>query len=185
MKRPAFDLIFWLACSAELIILACYGIAYNRFVARLESERHDRGYMGFIVAAGCAITITGAAIVVATMAGPLVGLLTWLITLTSFIASGTPMILGSVTRYIQRRQEDEQAALNQMKELPAWFQQLRTGPGGETNGQTETGRLQIQTGTQPRHTGQQSRPQSPRENPGDPRPAHTGTDSGQDHPGLE
>jgi len=78
-----------------LLALATFGVAYNRWVESLEQGGHDRGYMGLIVAFGCTITLAGAAL--------LIGLepVTW--TFLCFIASGTPMILGSIVRHCRAR----------------------------------------------------------------------------------
>ena len=85
---------------AVLAGLALFGCAYNRWVERLEREGSDRGYMGFIVAFGCAVTIAGYALITGSLALALV-------LLACFVASGTPMIVGSVGRHLQARKARE------------------------------------------------------------------------------
>ena len=48
-----FDGWFWVTCVVVGVVLGLFGVRYNRWVAGLESEGHDRGFMGFIVALGC------------------------------------------------------------------------------------------------------------------------------------
>jgi len=60
--------------------------------------------MGLIVALGCAVTLAGAAFIV--------GLEPVLWTLACFAASGTPMILGSITRHCRARAEQRRECLN-------------------------------------------------------------------------
>ena len=86
-----------------LLGLAVFGVAYNRWVESLEKNGHDRGYMGFIVALGCGVTLAGAAFIV--------GLEPALWTLICFAASGIPMIAGSVDRYCQARKQQRQECL--------------------------------------------------------------------------
>lgn len=78
-----------------LLALAAFGYFYNHWVEHLENGGHDRGYMGLIVAFGCTITLAGAAL--------LVGLeqIAW--TFLCFVASGLPMVLGSIVRHCRAR----------------------------------------------------------------------------------
>lgn len=87
-----------------LLGLAIFGVLYNRWVESLEKQGHDRGYMGFIVALGCGVTLAGAAFIV--------GLETTLWTLVCFVASGTPMIAGSICRYCRGRAQHRQECLD-------------------------------------------------------------------------
>lgn len=77
-----------------LLALAVFGYLYNRWVAGLVSEGHDRGYMGFIVALGCGVVILGWMLITVDLAGAL-------ILLAAFAAAGVPMILGSIERYVR------------------------------------------------------------------------------------
>lgn len=77
------------------LVLALFGMGYNAWVAHLKRNGDDRGFMSLIVVVGCAVT------------GVVFGLATdpWLILpfLLCFGASGTPMALGSIHRYIDER----------------------------------------------------------------------------------
>jgi hypothetical protein len=80
-------------------LLAAFGAGYNHWVAHLEEQGHHRGYLSFIVALG--VGMTGLAFSLAT---------SWqlgLILLGCFIASGGPMIWGSISRYITARAAEE------------------------------------------------------------------------------
>lgn len=92
-----------------LLALVVFGYFYNRFVEYLESQGHDRGYMGFIVAGGTAVTLIGLAIVAGVEAA--------LWALGCFTASGTLMIWGSVSRHCNRRRQDQDKANNIAKEI--------------------------------------------------------------------
>lgn len=71
------------------------GIGYNWLVARLEERHPDHPYTAFLVAAGVAATLAFAAV--------LVGIQAVLLVLTCFVASGLPMALGSMQRYLSQR----------------------------------------------------------------------------------
>jgi len=86
-----------------LLALAIFGVVYNRWVDSLERQGHDRGYMSFIVALGCAVTLAGA--------GFIVGLEPVLWAFVCFAASGIPMIAGSVGRYCRARAQQRQECL--------------------------------------------------------------------------
>ena len=81
------------------LALTLFGIWYNNWVANLEHNGHDRGYMALIVALGCAVTAIGFGLVTSP----------WLtlVLFTCFAASGTPMIIGSILRYIHARDAEE------------------------------------------------------------------------------
>lgn len=93
-----------------LILLAAFGYAYNRIIASLESQGHDRGYMGFIVALGCLATIVGWRLAIHN---PISDIEPGIWLLACFAASGTPMIIGSVDRHIKARDAEQQALLKQ------------------------------------------------------------------------
>lgn len=81
------------------LLLLIFGGLYNQLVAFLERQGYLEGYLSLIVAAGVFITLIG------------VSILSWevaLIILVCFIASGTPMIIGSITRYIHQRAKFQQ-----------------------------------------------------------------------------
>ena len=87
-----------------LLALAVFGYIYNRWVDSLEKWGHDRGYMGFIVALGCAVTLAGAALII--------GLEPVLWAFVCFAASGIPMIAGSVGRYCRARAQQKRECLD-------------------------------------------------------------------------
>ena len=94
-------------CPTYVIVLVAlfgFGIGYNRLVGKLEHQGHDRGYMGFIVALGCAVTLAGT--------GFIVGLGPVLWALVCFAASGIPMIVGSISRYCRARTQQRQECLD-------------------------------------------------------------------------
>jgi ACR3 family arsenite efflux pump ArsB len=86
---------------AVFLGLMLFGISYNAFVTHIEHK--SEGYMSLIVAAGVLVTLIGVSILSIKAA---------LLALGAFIATGTPMIIGSITRYIQKRE----AALKAIKE---------------------------------------------------------------------
>ena len=85
-------------CQTYVIILVAlfaFGIGYDRLVTHLEHQGHDRGYMGFIVAFGCTVTLLGAGVIIGWEP------VTW--TTMCFAASGIPMIAGSIRRHVRAR----------------------------------------------------------------------------------
>ena len=87
-----------------LLALAVFGYIYNRWVDSLERQGHDRGYMSFIVALGCGVTLAGAALII--------GLEPVLWAFVCFAASGIPMIAGSVGRYCRARTQQKRECLD-------------------------------------------------------------------------
>jgi len=90
--------------------LITFGIGYDALVRWLERKVPDHGYNAFLVAGGTLVTLIGAAF--------LIGPQNALLTLACFVASGLPMIIGSVHRSVrQRAQEREQSAQDAMEAL--------------------------------------------------------------------
>jgi len=82
-----------------IVALLAIGVIFNRAVAWLEVKGYMEGYTSLVVALGILVTLAG------------VALLDWraaLLTLVAFIASGTPMIVGSVSRYIRKREMEQE-----------------------------------------------------------------------------
>lgn len=102
--KPDFGL--YLAVFLGLLL---FGIGYNAFVSWAERKGYTEGYMSLIVAFGVAMTLFGVAILSIQAA---------LVTLLGFIASGLPMTIGSIWRYIQAR---EQSKLAIKREIEARF----------------------------------------------------------------
>lgn len=79
------------------ILLIAFGIGYNWLTEKLEQHGYQHGYLSFIVSLGVAGTLAIAAIRERT---------TILRFFFYFVCSGIPMILGSVYRYVSRRESD-------------------------------------------------------------------------------
>ena len=88
--------------AAILMGLSVFGIIYNSFVTWLERQGHDRGYTALLVVAGVVVTLAAAVLLVGWWTVMVIGLL--------FVASGMPMILGSIARYVSERRRDEAMA---------------------------------------------------------------------------
>jgi hypothetical protein len=90
--------------------LLLFGLAYNHVVAWMEREGHTEGYTAFLVCIGVGITVLGWGVMTRR----------WddmLLLLGCFVASGVPMVLGSVARYMRARARDraaERAALQKV-----------------------------------------------------------------------
>jgi hypothetical protein len=104
---------FSVTVEARLVIsvlagLFLFGCVYNWLVEQLETHGHDRGFMSLIVALGCAVTIGGYGLIVAE----------WRLLALAFgcfTASGTPMIVGSIIRYVRARSGEEQAGYDEAR----------------------------------------------------------------------
>lgn len=82
---------------AIYLVLALVGTLYNLTVAWLERRQYSEGYLSLLVALGVTLTVAPLALISPEWT---------LITLGAFIASGTPMIVGSILRYLQRRERE-------------------------------------------------------------------------------
>lgn len=80
---------------AALVALLAFGHGYNILVTWLHQQSQDHGYTAFLVIGGTLVTMAGLAWIV--------DLRTALIGLACFAASGSPLIIGSVRRSLQRR----------------------------------------------------------------------------------
>lgn len=85
------DLSLYLAVFWALV---AFGILYNAFVAWLERKGYAEGFMSLIVATGVLVTLVGVSIISIEAA---------LMALGGFVATGTPMIIGSIVRYLIAR----------------------------------------------------------------------------------
>lgn len=79
------------------VALFLFGVGYNFFVAWLERRGYHEGYVAYLVVAGTLITI------LATYS--LIGRDAMLLVLACFVASGTPMIVGSCYRHVKEREK--------------------------------------------------------------------------------
>lgn len=132
--------IKWNIGIAILSTLYLFGVLYNRWVAGLERDGHDRGYMGMIVSLGCFVTIGMYTLWVGS-------LYLGLVLLLCFMASGTPMLWGSIARYARQRRHDEEAIKRDVEE---------TLGGLEDGRQADCRGIQRPAGVEPGSTGEQT-----------------------------
>ena len=92
----------WPVFGLVLISLVLFGCGYNALTKWLERNKFERGFVSLLVAGGAAVTVLAA--------GFLIGFEQSLIVLACFAASGLPMMVGSVARYIADRAADEKTA---------------------------------------------------------------------------
>lgn len=92
---------------AVFFALVLFGIGYNALVAWLERKGYTEGYLSLIVALGVFVTLCGVAVLSIQAA---------LLSLGAFFATGTPMIFGSIVRYLRRRDEMKQAIIAEVKD---------------------------------------------------------------------
>ena len=95
--------------SAVILTLVIFGLTYNHLTTYLLNHGYAQGYMGLIVAFGVAATLIGAYFIVGRQATE------W--TFYAFIASGTPMLIGSICRYARQRHDHCQLVQRQTMEL--------------------------------------------------------------------
>lgn len=98
------DLIF----TATAVGLAGFGFAYDRWVASLEDDGRDRGYTSILVVGGTLVTLAGQAM----LQGPRAAVETAML----FVASGTPMIFGSINRHVNARKSEEQLFMDALRQ---------------------------------------------------------------------
>ena len=90
------------------IALGLFGVAYNRLIAWMEREGHTTGYLAFLVAFGVAVTGVGWGLITRRWGDVL-------LLCGCFVASGTPMIIGSMARYMRARARDRAAEREVMR----------------------------------------------------------------------
>lgn len=95
--------------AAVLLGLLIYGAIYNWIVGWLKREECHRGYTALLVVGGTLVTLVGASV--------LIGVKYALLTLACFMASGLPMVLGSMARYMRERLEEEQEIVELTRKL--------------------------------------------------------------------
>jgi len=96
--RATFGQVFPL-----LAWLLVFGVVYNSLVAWLECKGYTEGFLSLIVALGVFGTLMG------------IASLSWqvaLVALAGFVATGTPMIVGSIARYIRQREALKRELMN-------------------------------------------------------------------------
>ena len=97
--------VYWRILAVFGMLLA-FGAFYDRFVASLTRKGYAEGFMGLIVALGVFVTLSGLSILSINAA---------LLALGAFAASGTPMIVGSIVRYVQRREAARKSMLAEIE----------------------------------------------------------------------
>lgn len=85
------------ALAALYLGLLLFGIGFNLLVAWLERKGYLNGYTSLAVVVGVGITVAATAVISPAFA---------LITVVAFIASGTPMIAGSIWRHVRQREQE-------------------------------------------------------------------------------
>jgi hypothetical protein len=90
-----------------VVMLHLFGWVYNELVAWMERNGYDEGYTALLVVGGVLATLAGLAILRGLESAVYVALL--------FVASGTPMIIGSMARHARRRAKDEQKARDDVR----------------------------------------------------------------------
>jgi len=88
------------------LLLFAFGVAYNALVAWLERKGYTEGYLSLITAFGVFVTLAGVATLSVQAA---------LLALGAFAASGTPMIIGSIVRYLRKREEMKRSIIEEIE----------------------------------------------------------------------
>lgn len=91
-----------------LFALVVFGIVFDRYVGRIEDEDPDHGYTAIWVVFGVLITLAAMSTVI--------GWFFVILVLAGFVASGAPMILGSIRRHLRNRRKDRIAAAADLQE---------------------------------------------------------------------
>lgn len=92
-----YDSVVILSLSGFLLM---FGLAYNSLISHLEEEGYLEGYVWAAVAFGVGVTIA----VMAVIDWRAAALMLWL-----FFCSGLFMVLGSIWRYVKRRERGQDA----------------------------------------------------------------------------
>ncbi len=84
--------------------LGLFGYFYNRWIARVEKRGELEGFVSLAVALGVGVTVLGIGALDLLIEGVNAGVLA----LVAFGCSGTPMMWGSMRRYVVRRRRDQE-----------------------------------------------------------------------------
>jgi len=83
--------------AALYLGLLLFGIGFNALTAWAERNGYIKGYTSLFVALGVGLTVAATAVINLAFA---------LVTAVAFIASGLPMIVGSLLRHMQEREAE-------------------------------------------------------------------------------
>jgi len=85
-----------------LAALVGFGVAFNYWVASLERQGKEQGFVSLLVVVGVAVTGIMFGLIAASV--EIVLLLA-----VCFLACGIPMVVGSISRYVRQRAAEEHA----------------------------------------------------------------------------
>lgn len=106
-KMMVFEIrLDFVSIMAVFLGLLLFGILYNLLVEYLISKRYAEGFMSLVVACGVMMTLAGVAILSLPAA---------LLVLFAFFASGLPMIVGSITRYMRLREKFQKNLISEAR----------------------------------------------------------------------
>jgi len=88
--QPSFSLFL------ALLLALVFGVAYNLLVTRLNRCGDTEPYTAILVVGGVLITLAFTALFIPRRAA--------LITVAFFIATGAPMMIGDIVRYMRKRE---------------------------------------------------------------------------------
>ncbi|RMG02006.1 MAG: hypothetical protein D6735_10975 [Acidobacteria bacterium] len=92
--------------TAVIGLLFSFGLLYNQVVEYLLRKRYAEGYTSLLVAFGVFVTLAGVAVI---------DLSASLLALIAFAASGTPMVIGSIVRYVRKREAMQRAIIEDIR----------------------------------------------------------------------
>ena len=95
MIQPSYSLVLALIYA----LLTALGIGYNALVANMERKQYIEGFTSLAVAAGVGMTLLPF-----WFLGPVP---IWQVYL-AFVCTGTPMMVGSILRYVKARSEAQE-----------------------------------------------------------------------------
>lgn len=92
-----------LVTALVFLVLVLFGIGYNALTEWMERNGRGEGYTAFLVVGGVLATTGGVAILDPNAA---------LKMLICFAGSGTPMLVGSVMRYVRAREQHQRGVID-------------------------------------------------------------------------
>lgn len=90
-----------------LIGLFVFGTAFNWFISRAHARKLTEGYTALLVVFGTLVTIGGIHMLSLFWQAPPA-----LLAIIAFAASGTPMVIGDIARYLQMRERERKELRN-------------------------------------------------------------------------